>query len=425
MNLSSHLNPERNRILLFSSSECAKDDDDGRDPYVLESIRPIERYLVGMTCISPNGEHVIVIGGSDSGRAICYADFVQCRDQRGIVWQTPFVSRHPGEGVTCIRFSEDGTICAVVTDYGHCMFIDSVKGLNLSTFDNVDGRPIVEIAFSPSGSLIALGDTGGKITLFERVHSRRVGNTPNSGAPEASSPNGLAPAQEFDSSFVRPPVILDGHLVTVSKLYFCNDESLLSTDSLGVINSWRLDDGCFKLFNTAKTTFLDGRKDAYFVYAHYNEESHVLLGVRKTSDYSDGDVFFCDPWTGRTVQLAITSPHLSFHHRDHLAASNIFAVTGFGRTILWNTDSQKRIQDFGNRRHSCASISDDGSRICLWESDLFLTMLRRRPLGSLQASFEMPAHLPSLTSTSLSLDGTVLLIANSSGVVLSQLEINY
>ncbi len=453
MNSSTHLNPEGNTVLLVSSGEMDDDGESARSAgsasltakshstgagierargntpksvtleasirkgleqaqaqefdtlFVLESVHEFGgRASAEESCFSPDGRHVFVVGetnrvGDENGEG-----FIMLIGRGGIKWRKTFV--HPGyELINCIQFNGDGKILVITTDESQCLFINSEDGQTIFTFRchrEADGhRPSVEkVAFSRSGNRIALSTSNGKLIVLDSslLMTRRKKGTY---------------MLEDDGRYVVAHLSFHPCIDTLN---FCDDDSkLLLTHSEGTIELWKMDDA-ISLASSTKTAAVTEENILLceVVYVHYNDEDHVLLGQGFNLDGDvDGTPFFADPNTGKMLGTAVAGPPFCDLHPQCISGDILVGQLG-DVVRVWDACTQKRLQTIRCRtwKFRSASISGDGSRICLLTRSA-LTMLSRRPVGSCKTLFQTRKGL---VSTSLSLDGSRILVADISGI---------
>ncbi len=399
MNLSSHLNPERNTVLIASSDETKSDGQSvpgAGSLFVFESIHEMEGRDSQMCCFAPDGKHVVVVGSTDRATS---EGFILLLSQEGIMWERSF-SLLQNEDVTRIRFNNDGKIFAVVTDRARCLFINFADDQTAFAFQ-CDSH-VEAIAFSRSGDKIALGTAESTIIVI-------------------------------DSSFMSLPstMVNDDDRYTIGRclsspdiesLDFCNDDDhVLSAHSDGTVDFRRVDP---ELSLVSTTATVPGK--TYFVkYVHYDEEADVLFGFRREMQRVDdqitsGAAFLVDPHSGKILsELRLTPEFFPFtsdlHHQ--CVGGDILLFPKAEVVSIWSIQSHKMLQKirFDQREHVFSCISGDGTAICLLTNDGVVTILHRLPDDRYcKTLFKM---CEGLISTSLSLDGSRVLVADLWGPV--------
>ncbi len=402
MNLSSHLSPEGNKLLLVSCSNHTEEVTCALRPFfVLEFVRDMHELQPEACCFSPDGQCVVIVGGTKND------GFIMCLNREGILWKRSFHQVY-NEIVNFVKFSADGKLFVVTTDENQCLFIKAEDGETAFTFlcrneKNWSKNSVERVSFSRAGDRIALLTSIGKLIVLD---SSRLTSLKKAGTTFYEGSHYTIGHQTLGRHCCLP---------NIHTLHFCgNDANLLMTHSEGTIDL--RDSNDLSLIRTTKTamTTRDNAVLHDLDYVGYDDETGVLLGHCFRNQQRVA--FFADAQTGEFLGTAATYSYLCYFEQQCIAG-NIFVSRRDGVVTVWDANSRKVLQKIEYnypKRIVSTSICADGSRICI-VTDHALFMLCQRPAGPCRTFLFQTKK--DLVSTSLSLDGSSVLVADTSGSV--------
>ena len=301
-----------------------------------------------------------------------------------------------GEGtnaVESVAFSPNGQILAAGDVGGHVGLWDIATGRRTATL--AEGHPVYSVAFSPNGQILAAGDEGGHVGLWDIATGRRTATLAEGGpvVSVAFSPNRQILAAGDDGGHVglwdtatgrRTATLADSSSAVESVAFTRNGQTLAAGDTGGHVGLWDTASG------RRTATLVEGGPVASVAFSPNGQTLAV-------GDYS-GHVGLWDTTSGRrTATLAEGGPVYTVAFSPNgqtLAAGELGGHVG-----LWDTASGRRTATLAEGRpvytvafspngQTLAAGDYDGN-VALWDTSggqRTVTLAEGRPIYTVALS---------------------------------------